>query len=284
MINKSPFIKSSLIKSSLIKSSLISLLLLATLAAGSAFGATVPVGLGSYSTTLPSGAIGPQNSSGANISPKVAPAFAQPVQSNDFWSSLIYPFYSNPHTNVLYAHPLMVKSIATGLQVGHTTTRVFAANDYLFPYSLQLTVGVAGLSASQTQTLGYGDWTATARWADEAQTMEATFGHGLPYVFFKVTGGNAVVTPEGAFTTWYNQNGTLGLTIQGRNYGVFAPSGSTWTGTGPLTSTLNGQNYLSIALLPDNQAATIALFRKHAYAFATRRPRCCTPPMRTRPS
>ena len=29
--------------------------------------ATVPVGLGSYSTTLPSGAIGPQNSSGANI-------------------------------------------------------------------------------------------------------------------------------------------------------------------------------------------------------------------------
>ena len=245
------------------------LLLLATLAAVPTFSATVPVGLGSYSTTLPAGAIGPQNSSGANISPKVSPTFAQPVQTNDFWSSLIYPFYSNPHSNVLYAHPLMVKALATGLQVGHTTTRVFAADDYLFPYSIQLTVGVAGLSASQTQTQSYGDWTATARWADEAQTMEATFGHGLPFVFFKVSGGNAVVTPEGAFTTWYNQNGTLGLTIQGRNYGVFAPSGSTWTGTGPLTSTLNGQNYLSIALLPDNQAATIALFRKHAYAFVT---------------
>ncbi|MBK7701823.1 MAG: hypothetical protein IPI34_02455 [bacterium] len=122
------------------------LLALATLTAAPTFGATVPVGLGSYSTTLPSGAVGPQNSSGANVSPKVAPAFAQPVQSNDFWSSLIYPFYSNPHTNVLYAHPLMVKSIATGLQVGHTTTPVFAANDDLFPYSIQLTVGVAGLS------------------------------------------------------------------------------------------------------------------------------------------
>ncbi|MBK6733467.1 MAG: carbohydrate-binding protein [bacterium] len=245
------------------------LLVLAAIAAGPAFSATVNVGLGSYSTTLPAGEIGPQNSSGQNISPKVSSGFSLPVQSNDFWSSLIYPFYSSPHSNVLYAHPLMVKAIATGLQVGHTPTHVYAANDYLYPFSLQLTVGVAGLSAAQTRTHDYGDWTATALWDDGAQTMEATFGHGLPFVFFRLTGGNAVVTPEGAFTTWYNQNGTLGLTIQGRHYGVFAPSGSTWTGTGPLQSSLNGQDYLSIALLPDAQPATIALFRKHAYAFVT---------------
>jgi endoglucanase Acf2 len=245
------------------------LLALATILAGPSFGATVPVGLGSYSTTLPSGAVGPQNSSSVNISPKVSPTFSLPVQSNDFWSSLIYPFYSNPHSNVLYAHPLMVKALGTGLQIGHTPTRVFAAADYLFPFSIQLTVGVAGLAASQTQTQSYGDWTATARWADATRTMQATFGHGLPFVFFRVTGGNAVVTPEGAFTTWYNQNGTLGLTIQGRHYGVFAPTGSTWTGTGPLQSSLNGQGYLSIALLPDAQSATLQLFRKHAYAFVT---------------
>lgn len=250
-----------------------SLLLVTTMlvagAAAAAAAATVSVGLGSYSTTLPSGAVGPQNSSGQNVSPKVAPTFAQPAQTNDFWSSLIYPFYGSAHSNVLYAHPLMVKAVATGLQVGHTSTRVFAADDYLYPYSIQLTVGVAGLTAAQTQTQGYGDWTATARWADASRTMTATFGHGLPFVFFRVSGGNAVVTPEGAFTTWYNQGGTLGITVQGRNYGIFAPSGSTWTGTGPLTSTLNGQDYLSIALLPDAQPATIALFRKHAYAFVT---------------
>lgn len=245
------------------------LLVLATLAAGPAFGATVNVGLGSYSTTLPPGAVGPQNSSGQNIAPKVSSTFSLPVQTNDFWSSLIYPFYGSPHSNVLYAHPLMVKASGTGLQIGHTATHVFAANDYLYPFSLQLTVGVAGLASPQTQAHGYGDWTATARWADAARTMEATFGHGLPFVFFRVTGGNAVVTPEGGFTTWYNQGGTLGLTIQGRHYGVFAPTGSTWTGTGPLQSSLNGRDYLSIALLPDAQAATLQLFRKHAYAFVT---------------
>ena len=245
------------------------LLAMTALAAGPVFGGTVNVGLGSYSTSLPSGEIGPQNSAGQNISPKVSPAFSLPVQTNDFWSSLIYPFYSDPHSNVLYAHPLMVKAVSTGLQIGHTPNHVYAANDYLYPWSLQLKVGVAGLSAAQTGTQGYGDWTATASWDDGAQIMEATFGHGLPFVFFRVTGGNAVVTPEGAFTTWYNQDGVLGLTIQGRHYGIFAPTGSTWTGSGPLQSSLNGQDYLSIALLPDNQPATLALFRKHAYAFVT---------------
>lgn len=245
------------------------LLFLAAIAAGSALAETVNVGLGSYSTTLPPGEVGPQNSSGQNILPKVSSTFSLPVQTNDFWSSLIYPFYGDPHSNVLYAHPLMVKAVGTGLRIGHTPTHVFAANDYLYPWSQQLTVGVAGLASPQTKAHGYGDWTATALWADAEQTMKATFGHGLPFVFFRVSGGNAVVTPEGGFTTWYNQGGTLGLTIQGRHYGVFAPTGSTWTGSGPLQSSLNGQDYLSIALLPDAQPATLQLFRKHAYAFVT---------------
>ncbi len=245
------------------------LLVLVAIAAGPAYGQPVNVGLGSYGTTLPPGEVGPQNASGQNILPKVSSSFSLPVQSNDFWSSLIYPFYGDPHSNVLYAHPLMVKAIGSGLQIGHTPNHVLVANDYLFPFSLQLTVGVSGLSSWQTQTHDYGDWTATALWDDGSEAMEATFGHGLPYVFFRVTGGDAVVTPEGAFTTWHDQDGVLGLTIQGRHYGVFAPTGSVWTGSGPLQSTLNGQDYLSIALLPDDQPSTLELFRQHAYAFVT---------------
>ena len=62
----------------------------------------------------------------------------------------------------------MVKAVAGGLQVGHTPTHVFAAADYLYPYSFQLTVGVAGLSAARTDAHAYGDWTATAQWDDGA--------------------------------------------------------------------------------------------------------------------
>lgn len=242
---------------------------LLTVPALSALGQSVNVGLGSYSTSLPPGEVGPQNASGQNVLPKVSPSFSLPAQTNDFWSSLIYPFYNDPHSNVLYAHPLMVKARGTGLQIGHTPGHVFAANDYLYPFSLQLTVGVVGLSAARTETHDYGDWTATALWDDGPVSMEATFGHGLPFVFFRVTGGNALVSPEGAFTKWYDQGGVLGITIQGRHYGIFAPTGSSWTGSGPLQSSLNGQDYLSIALLPDAQPSTLELFRQHAYAFVT---------------
>lgn len=230
---------------------------------------SVQVGKGSYSTTLPSGEIGPQNSSGVNVLPKVSPNFTLPAQTNDFWSSLIYPFYSDPHSNGMYAHPLNVKARANGFQMGYTTDPIFPAADYMFPFSHQITVGVNGLNASQTTTDSYGDWTATAFWDDGSRTMKATFGHGLPFSFFTITGGNAVITSESSPTIWSNNDGVLGITVNGKHFGVFAPSGSTWSGTTTLESTLNGKDYLSVALLPDNSTETLELFRKHAYAFVT---------------
>ena len=236
---------------------------------GASTGQTVPVGTGSYRTTLPPGEVGPQTASGANAIPKVSATFYQPVQSNDFWSSLIYPFFGDPHSNILYAHPLNCRAVAGGLQIGYTDTPIFVANDYLFPYAPQLTVGVSGLSASQTVVDGYGDWTVAALWQDGATEMEATLGHGLPYVFFRITGGNAIITPTQNPAIWFNQNGVLGLTIDGRHYGIFAPTGSTWSGTTTLQSALNGRDYLSVALLPDANPQTLDLFRRHAYAFVT---------------
>lgn len=232
-------------------------------------GQPVPVGSGSYSTALPPGAVGPQTFNGANAIPKVSAAFNQPVQTNDFWSSLIYPFFNSPYSNILYAHPLNFKAVSSGLEVGYTSEHIFAANDYLYPYSPQLTVGVSGLSASQTLTHHYGDWTVTALWEDGPVSMEATLGHGLPYAFFKITGGNAVVTAAQTPSIWFNQNEVLGITISGKHYGIFAPSGSSWSGASTFQSSLNGKDYLSVALLPDTDPATLELFRSHAYAFVT---------------
>jgi endoglucanase Acf2 len=232
-------------------------------------GQTVNVGLGSYSMSLPSGAVGPQNASGQNISPKVSLTFSQPIQSNDYWSSLIYPFRGDPYSNVLFAHPLNMKAVAGGLQVGYTPNPVFAANDYLYPFTHQLTVGVRGLSATRTVAHHYGDWTVTALWENASASMEATLGHGLPYVFFRVSGGNAVVTSSETPQIWFNQNEVLGITIDGRHYGLFAPNGSTWSGASTFESALNGKDFFSVALLPDATQATLDLFRRHAYAFVT---------------
>ncbi|HBZ37834.1 MAG TPA: hypothetical protein DEO59_04925, partial [Balneola sp.] len=48
-----------------------------------------------------------------------------------------------------------------------------------------------------------------------------------------------------------------------------APSGSTWSGSSTFQSSLNGKDYLTVALLPDSQTATIEFFQKHAYAHVT---------------
>ena len=241
----------------------------ACLLSGIASGQVVTVGSGSYSTTLPPGAVGPQNFNGQNVFPKVSGAFNQPIQTNDFWSSLIYPFFTSPYSNILYAHPLNFKAVASGMEMGYTIDPIFVANDFLYPYEAQLTVGVNGLSAAQTLTHQYGDWTVTALWEDGAVSMEATIGHGLPYAYFNISGGDAVITPAHSPVVWYQQNEVLGITVNGKHYGIFAPTGSSWSGSSSFQSSLNGKDFFSVALLPDNNPATLELFRKHAYAFVT---------------
>ena len=230
---------------------------------------TVNVGAGSYSTVLGSGDVGVQNANGVVISPRVTSGFDQPIQSNDYWSSLIYPFYAVPHSNVMYAHPVYAKTVSEGLELGHTVDPAFAAADYLFPFRRQLTIGISGLSASTSKTDSYGDWTVTALWQDGSISMKATLGHGLPYVFFEMEGGNAVISTNTNPTIWFNQAEVMGITVDGIHYGLFAPAGSSWSGSSTLQSALNGKGFLSVAILPDNSQTTLEQFRERAYAFVT---------------
>jgi hypothetical protein len=57
------------------------------------------------------------------------------------------------------------------------------------------------------------------------------------------------------------------VTVAGRHYGIFAPTGSAWGGIGTITSALNGKDYLSVAVLPDVTAETMAFYRKYAFSF-----------------
>lgn len=235
----------------------------------------VQVGAGSYSTTLPSGEIGPQDFNGVNIKPKVSDSFTQRVQTNDWWSSLIYPFFGNPHSGKLIAHPLSMQAVESGLQLNYTSVPVFATaapgTDYLFPYypNGQLTVGVSGMQASNTKTYAYSDWTVTAEWVDGEKSMLATLGHGLPFVYFEISGGDAAINFNGTPDVWYNESGVLGVTLDGRHYGIFAPTGSSWAAGSSYTSDLNGKDYLSVALLPDDSQTTLEEYKSRAYAFVT---------------
>ncbi|MBO6522391.1 MAG: T9SS type A sorting domain-containing protein [Balneolaceae bacterium] len=235
--------------------------------------AQVSVGNGTYSTILPSGEIGPQNFNGQDILPKVSDSFTQRVQTNDFWSSLIFPFFGNQYSGKLIAHPLTMQGNSSGLEIAyvpdHVSVNTPVGTDFLYPYNAQFTVGVSGMNSSNTETYGYDDWTVTAEWVDGDKSMLATLGHGLPFVFFEISGGDAAINFDGNPTVWFNENGVLGVTIEGRHYGIFAPSGSSWNSGSTYTSSLNGKDYLSIAILPDNSQSTLDEFKIRAYAFVT---------------
>ena len=244
-------------------------LLFTTLTASIAIGQTVSVGQGSYSTTLSAGQQGPSLQNGQPAYPMLSAEFNQPVQTSDFWSSLLYPFFGDPHSGFLYAHPLAMKATPTGMQLGYTSQAIVNDRDYIFPFANHMTVGVNGMNAPDTKTLHYGDWTVTAEWKQNGREMLATFGHGMPFIFFEITGGDAVINPNQSHTVWHQEGEVLGLTIGGEHYGVFAPSGSQWSTGGQLISSLNGETFFSVAVLPDNDPETLEFFRKRAYAFVT---------------
>lgn len=247
----------------------VQILILTTFLASTSTAQTVSVGQGSYSTTLSGNQQGPSLQGGQQAFPMLSEAFDQPVQTSNFWSSLLYPFFGDLHSGFLYAHPLALKAAATGMQLGYTSQAVVNDRDYIFPYVHHMTVGVDGLNTPETKTLQYSDWTVTAEWQNNGREMLATFGHGLPFVYFEITGGDAVINPNGNHTIWHHEEEVLGITVGGEHYGVFAPSGSQWTTDNQITSSLNGGTFLSIAVLPNNDPETLEYFRQRAYAFVT---------------
>ena len=127
-----------------------------------------------------------------------------PVPSNDWCSSLVWP-KQNPYSLPMFAHPLAMQAHADGLGVGYnpiphvTDSRkdgrvIQAGTDYRYPYRESLIVGLKGMQSESCVLDRYSDWTVTALWRDSAadQTkvneLRATFGHGLPFVYFKRTG------------------------------------------------------------------------------------------------
>jgi len=88
--------------------------------------------------------------------------------------------------------------------------------------------------------------------ASGSGSIKATLMKGSPYAYFVFTGGNPRIDFSGTPTVFYGDSGSqcLGVTINGVNYGLFAPSGSKWQGigTGTITCILPaGKNYFSIA-------------------------------------
>jgi endoglucanase Acf2 len=241
-----------------------------------------PVGAGSYTTTLPAGAALPSGCGDLATNPRrhmTANAPAGPVPTNDWWSSLVYKRTDCAFSDNLMAHPFSFDTVAGGLGVDYSTSPTITGTpttvgEYHFQYGADFTLGVTGLNATESKVDGWTDWTVSPYWSDGTRTLRATIGHGSPFVYARVTGGDARLSFSSAPTVWTNSGNRVGFRVDGHDYVAYAPSGASWSVSGTaITSTLAGRGYFSVAVLPTTTSSTdarrIALADSYgAYAHA----------------
>jgi endoglucanase Acf2 len=215
------------------------------------------------------------------VKPKVTEDFEGPPTSNDWWSSLIWQFDKNePFSFEMFPHPYTLRARADGLALGYSDKAQVRGRQFTYPYERDLVVGLAGLASPDTRVASYSDWAVTADWRTGDSRLRATFGHGLPFVFFERKGTAPVKITVSRLVEdkaqkidaemWSENGGVLGVTVGDHHYAFFAPTSASWTRKGDtFSSTLDGKDYFSVALLPDRKPETLKLFREHAYAFVT---------------
>ncbi|MBB5869610.1 endoglucanase Acf2 [Allocatelliglobosispora scoriae] len=238
------------------------------------------VGAGSYADTLPPGAASPVGCGSVGSNPRAyvtANAPAGAIPTNDWWSSLLWKKFDCTFSEPLHAHPVSYDTFNNGIGLSYNTTAAISGSatgpgEYHYPYTENIRVGVAGLNAPDVRVDGWTDWTVTPYWSDGTRTMKATIGHGLPFSYYQITGGNAQITVNGTPTVWSNSGTTIGFSIAGKDYVAYAPTGATWTVSGTvISSTLAGKGFFSVAVLPvgSDRTALAATYGQVAHAHVT---------------
>ena len=224
--------------------------------------AQTPVGSGSYTTIYP-GANGPFNGFPGGSPQLSKNAIGKPVPTNDWWSKLL----KENHADNLFNYPMTMKTTNNGLIITYIPRNVIGDNQ-------AIQVGLTALNSSNTTVSDYSDWTVTMNWNDGTRDLEATSGIGMPFVYFKKNSSStAQITVNSGNATISNELLIVENASNGADFVVYAPSGSTWAVSGnTYTSTLNGQNYWSMAMLPQSTtdvSATAEAYKKYAYVFPT---------------
>jgi endoglucanase Acf2 len=180
-----------------------------------------------------------------------------------------------PFSDTMYPHPLAIRTVKGGLRVyspGPNITANSAAIFGIMPGETDdFVIGHSGVAKfSESRVDGFSDWFVSALFEFEGKRLRTSFGHGSPFVFATFEGGNPTLTFGAAPRVWSGtaRDAVLGISIQKRHYGIFAPAGTTWSDlTKPLwTAETHGKNYFATAALPDDRPETLELFRRYAHA------------------
>lgn len=228
----------------------------------------VAAGSGSYRTTAPT-----------HCRPLPAELFKTadvtgPMVTNQWWSSLVWTQYSQN----MFAHPAFVRCDADGLVVGYQGARIHGNNAGIFGSADlgkgDLKIGHSKIGEFPSARCGsYSDWFVMAAMQHQDGALRTSFGHGSPFVYGMIEGGEPTVAFANSPTIWSDDKDEpiLGITVNGNHYGLFGCRGSSWDISHGKKFINVGRRHahFSVAILPDNRPETLRLFARYAHAHVT---------------
>lgn len=219
------------------------------------------VGQGSYTNTFPGVDAANRNGFPSGSPQLSGAALGKPVPTNDWWSLLI----KNDHVSNLFNYPMALKTTPAGLVVSYIPWGVYDDQE-------PIVVGLTGLNAVRATVSDYSDWTVTMDWNDGTRNFQATSGVAMPFIYFQKNSSESVQIKINLGTVTVNNEILIVENARnGADFVVYAPAGSTWSQNGTTyTSTLNGKDYWSLAMLPLTapSISTVANeYKKYAYVF-----------------
>lgn len=219
------------------------------------------VGSGSYTNSFPGVDSANRNSYPSGTPQLSGVALSKPVPTNDWWSLLL----KDDHVSNLFNYPFTLKTINSGLGVTYVPFGVVGDKETLI-------VGVQGLNSSRATIADYTDWTVKMEWENGGKYFSATSGIGMPFLYLTKGASDIAQIEIKAGTASVSEEMILVENAQdGVDYAIYAPVGSSWSQNGNVfSSTLNGNNYWSVAMLPQNNTNALEIantYKKFAYVF-----------------
>jgi len=220
------------------------------------------VGAGSYATERPDRYEGPPEEA------YVADDVDGPIPTNTWWTDVAWSEFP---TN-LWSNPLVVKPGFLTIQVGAPQewsmgSGIMGDNFASLQAEFDLSVGHDALDEFSDNVLtGWGDWSVDYRMRGADGHVDVTQVQASPYLYLSYEGGGAAVSTGGNHEVWAEQGNVVGVTIDGRHYGLYAPDGTTWSGLDgeELTNGLGDSGQLTVATLPEATEAVLERFGSHA--------------------
>jgi len=205
-------------------------------------------------------------------------AVGKAAPTNQWYSSVMFQRWSQP----LHAHPMTYRATEEGFELGLPTKRfanVGGSLELSYPHVPAIVVAPTAFQPADARLSKFSDWLAqVSLTAGPGESLTATVLHGSPFSYYECSKGDVrfrLASRDGVLAD-PTQAGAdprvAAVTIAGRSYAVFAPTGASWQWTQPTELVLRlpaDARYFSIAGLPDANDATLRDFLAVAYAFPT---------------